>query len=205
MDERQQFGQNLKRLRKAAGITQDTLAKALSTSRTNITRWEQGERIPDIGMLHHIVDFFGVSLRELYVFRHPKLSETIPVVFVLEKEDTLRNQTVRLINEELHEAEVLGFPTAKSALSAAETREVWIAFIEPRLPGTDGIEFARELLRLYPKVNLIFLTSTGDYMADALALYASGYVLKPLNPSKLKSELGNLRHPAIPHDPIEFS
>ena len=202
MDDRQQFGQNLKKLRKAAGITQDTLAKALLTSRTNITRWEQGERIPDMGMLHQIVEFFGISLQDLFASGRPRHQETIPTVFVLEKEDTCRDQTVRLVSEELPEAEVLGFPTAESALSAAEANEVWIAFIEPRLPGTDGIEFARALLRLYPKANLIFLSSTGDYMADALSLYASGYVMKPLTPYKLKRELGNLRHPAIPHDPI---
>ena len=198
MDEKQQFGQNLKRFRKAAGMTQEALAVALATSRTNITRWEQGERIPDMDMLHHIVDYFGISLEELYVFRDPKAEKPAgyaPTVLVLEDEEAPLKKAMQLIRNELKDSKILGFKNAKDALYAIRDTEIRIAFLDVCLPGMNGIEFAKELLLMYPKVNLIFLTSHNEYMADALALYASGYVTKPLTETKLKRELENLRHP----------
>ena len=42
------FNENLKYLRKQAGLTQEQLAEKLSVSRQAITKWESGESLPAV-------------------------------------------------------------------------------------------------------------------------------------------------------------
>lgn len=56
------FKDNLKKLRKSKGITQDTIAQQLNISRPTYTRYETGEREPDYQMLKQIALFFNVSI-----------------------------------------------------------------------------------------------------------------------------------------------
>lgn len=54
--------ENLKSLRLKHKLTQDNLATLLYVSRTTVTGWEKGKRIPDIFVLCKIADIYGVSL-----------------------------------------------------------------------------------------------------------------------------------------------
>lgn len=59
------LGENIKRLRREKGITQETLAELLSVSFQSVSRWERGEGYPDITLLPVLSRFFGVSTDEL--------------------------------------------------------------------------------------------------------------------------------------------
>ncbi|HCC04388.1 MAG TPA: transcriptional regulator, partial [Clostridiales bacterium] len=48
------FNENLKYLRKQAGLTQEQLAEKLNVSRQAITKWESGQSFPDIENLKEI-------------------------------------------------------------------------------------------------------------------------------------------------------
>lgn len=52
-------------LRKANGMTQDELAKALYVSRQSVYKWESGKALPDIEKLKQICELFQVSADEL--------------------------------------------------------------------------------------------------------------------------------------------
>ena len=52
----------LKQLRKARGISQVKLAMDLNTGQNTISRYENGEREPNIDELVKLADYFGVSL-----------------------------------------------------------------------------------------------------------------------------------------------
>ncbi len=53
---------NLKKIRKAAGISQLKLALDLNMSQNTISRYETGEREPGIAELIKIADYFNVSI-----------------------------------------------------------------------------------------------------------------------------------------------
>ena len=54
--------QNIKRLRKRAGITQEALSEKLGVSAQSVSRWELGICYPDLEILPAIANFFGVSI-----------------------------------------------------------------------------------------------------------------------------------------------
>ena len=82
-----------------------------------------------------------------------------------------------------------------SALRTAREEKIDVAFLDIHMPGKDGIELARELKLLNPKINLVFATGFSEYMKTGIDLRMSGYILKPVTPEAVKAELENLRHP----------
>lgn len=56
------FAQKFQTLRKQAGLSQEQLAERLSVSRQAISRWENGEVLPDAPNLVSISKLFGVSI-----------------------------------------------------------------------------------------------------------------------------------------------
>lgn len=59
------FGDNLKRLRLRAGITQAELAKAFEISQSTVGMWECGRNRPEFRTLLKLAEFFSVSVGEL--------------------------------------------------------------------------------------------------------------------------------------------
>lgn len=59
------IGKNIRRLRGAAGLTQEELAQALHIAPQSVSKWERGEGYPDITALPGLARYFGVTLDEL--------------------------------------------------------------------------------------------------------------------------------------------
>lgn len=60
------FGERVRRLRKAKGLSQETLALVCDLDRTYIGGVERGERNISLVNIHKIADALGVSARELF-------------------------------------------------------------------------------------------------------------------------------------------
>lgn len=86
------------------------------------------------------------------------------------------------------------FTSPLDALAHARATPVDVAFLDIAMGGFDGIALAQELKHLNPKTNIIFVTGYSEYMPDAFSLYASGYVMKPAEPERIRREIENLRH-----------
>ena len=63
--DQQKIGRFLKELRKEKGITQEQLAEQFSVSNRTISRWENGNNMPDLDILIEISDYYEVDLREI--------------------------------------------------------------------------------------------------------------------------------------------
>lgn len=103
------------------------------------------------------------------------------------------------------------FSAPDAALQYAEQHPVDVAFLDVEMEGMNGVELARELIALFPKVNIVFVTGFDEYLEDAFKLHASGYILKPVKMQRVRKELENLRHPPEERDgktyrigPFEF-
>jgi len=60
------IGEKIKELRKAKGISQESLAQALGITFQAISKWETGAAAPDIALLPALASYFGVSIDELF-------------------------------------------------------------------------------------------------------------------------------------------
>ncbi len=90
--------------------------------------------------------------------------------------------------------------SAKEALCFAAEQRVDTAFLDITMPEMSGLLLAKHLKEIYGDTNIIFVTAYSQYMGDAFGLRASGYVLKPINPERVREELDNLRNPVVGPD-----
>lgn len=68
------IGENIKRLRKLKGITQEELSDVLHISYQAISKWENGLAQPDISILPTVANYFGVTIDELFGFQLDSLN-----------------------------------------------------------------------------------------------------------------------------------
>jgi DNA-binding XRE family transcriptional regulator len=64
-DIKNNFSQNLIKLRKSNGLTQLALAEKLNYSDKAVSKWEVGSVLPDIETMTHIAEFFGTTVNDL--------------------------------------------------------------------------------------------------------------------------------------------
>ena len=61
----EKVGKFLKELRKQKGLTQEQIAEKFNVSNRTISRWENGNNMPDLDILIEISDYYEVDLREV--------------------------------------------------------------------------------------------------------------------------------------------
>lgn len=60
------LSENIARLRKERGMTQEALAEVIGVSAQTISKWENATTYPDVALLPVIADVFGVTIDALY-------------------------------------------------------------------------------------------------------------------------------------------
>ena len=95
-------------------------------------------------------------------------------------ESMVRELAFVFVNADIHDE-----MKPSSALSWAKTladrgEALSYAFLDIQMRGMSGIEVARQLKALHPKVAIFFCTAYSDYAMDAFGLCAKGYLLKPV-------------------------
>ena len=108
-------------------------------------------------------------------------------------------QLLRLENEAKkvlpNDTEIFKFSNPLEAHKLSKEKKIDIAFLDIEMPGLNGIQLARELKKINPQVNIIFVTAYDRYALDAYKIHASGYLTKPVKADKIREELDGLRYP----------
>ena len=60
------FSENIKRLRRARGLTQRALADALGVTFQAVSKWENGRAAPDIFVLPGMASILGCQIDDLF-------------------------------------------------------------------------------------------------------------------------------------------
>lgn len=123
-------------------------------------------------------------------------------ILAVDDKEMPRRVLVRAIEEASPDAEVTACPNAAAVLALPDIPTYDVAFVDIDMPGKNGIELAHDLKRLSPRINIVFATGYGEYMADAFALHSSGYLMKPITAEDVAAELENLRFPLTTPDGV---
>ncbi|WP_020662258.1 response regulator [Amycolatopsis benzoatilytica] len=77
----------------------------------------------------------------------------------------------------------------REAVELARANRPDVVLLDIRMPGLDGLAAAEEIRRLLPETGVLMLTTFGEdaYIERALALGASGFLLKAGDPRELLS------------------
>ncbi len=82
-----------------------------------------------------------------------------------------------------------------SAVEQIKSNKINVAFLDINMPGKTGLELAQAIKGYDSDINIIMVTAHEEYALDALRLYVSAYLLKPVNDNELREALLNLRKP----------
>lgn len=116
-------------------------------------------------------------------------------IIVLDDEELALESMMDAVRKCVPEAEISGFSYADDVLEYLETNTCDCAFLDVEMSGLSGVDLARKLKEMDSHINIIFATGYTEYRGDAFDMHASGYILKPVTPDKVRKELENLRYP----------
>ncbi|MBR6045142.1 MAG: response regulator [Ruminococcus sp.] len=102
------------------------------------------------------------------------------------------------VKEAKPDADITAFQKQTELLEDAKNNGCDVAFLDIHMRGMNGVELAKELKAVNPKMNIIFVTGFSEYKGDAMDLKASGYIMKPVTAADVKRELEDLRFPIVP-------
>ncbi len=74
------LGEKIKSLRKQKNISQEVFANYLGVSFQAVSKWENGNTMPDVTMIPAIASFFGISTDELFDFNLYEIEKNIEVI-----------------------------------------------------------------------------------------------------------------------------
>lgn len=117
-------------------------------------------------------------------------------IIAVDDEKLALEALVSAIRKADSESEIIEFRKAEEALNFAEQNEADVAFLDIELRRMSGIELARKLKAINPRINIVFSTGYAEYRGDAFEMHASGYITKPITAQKVQAELENLRYPS---------
>ncbi len=187
------FGEWLRRLRIERGYTQQQLGDMLFVGRSTISKWESGDRLPDIATISRLSECLNADVAEL--LRYSELTDEKPKVLLLDDERIILTGTLPVLRAALPGAEISGFENPADALAFARENRVALAFLDIEMGRVSGLDVCRSLLEINPHVNVVFLTAYREYSFDAWATGACGFLLKPLDPESVRALLPRLRWP----------
>ena len=93
------FAENLKKIRKDKGYTQETLAEKLNVVRQTVSKWEKGLSLPDVDMLSKIANVLETDVNILLdgQITTTDQSEIVKQLAKINEQLTIKNRRYRKI------------------------------------------------------------------------------------------------------------
>jgi len=188
------LGKKIKELRQSRNLSARQLADMMYVSQPTITRWETGERMPDISMLTRLAKCLGTDVTELIDAMDPSAEEP-PVVILVDDESIILKGSLRTLERALPDTQIYAFQSPAEAIDFARSNRVSVAFLDIEMGPVSGFDLCRELLEINPRTNVIYLTAYMEHSFTAWSTGASGFAVKPLSENEVASQLSRLRYP----------
>ena len=189
----QYFSDTLKKLRNKKGLSQLELADRLFVTRSTVSRWESGHRLPDAVMISRLAKILGVDGSIL--FDAVEQSDECPNVIMVDDNKIILSGGLPILQEVIPNASVTAFTKPKDAIEYVKANRVALVFLDIEMGTVSGLDVCREMLKVNPRLNVVYLTAYRDYSFDAWGTGACGFMMKPLTVEGVKEQLGSLRYP----------
>ena len=149
--------------------------------------------MPDAALIFQIAKALGVDVAIL--FSAVESPDETPNVLLVDDESIILEGGLAILRQALPRAKVFGFTKPSQAVEFVRKHPVALAFLDIELGRVSGLDLCRELIRIRPRVNVVFLTAFQEYSFDAWDTGASGFLLKPLDVEAVRRQLLHLHYP----------
>lgn len=187
------FADTLKELRTKKGLSQQDVAEQMFVTRSSVSRWESGHRLPDAAMIIRLSEVLGTDVNVL--LSAAAESNECPNIIMVDDNTVILNGSLPIIEKVLPNASVTGFTKPAEAVEYAKANSVALAFLDIEMGAISGLDVCRELLEVNGNTNVVYLTAYREYSFDAWDTGACGFMLKPIKPEDVKKQLKKLRYP----------
>lgn len=114
------------------------------------------------------------------------------VILAADDERLSLENLVQCIQKVLPDATVFSYRKIHKLKDEMHLSMIDAAFLDISMEDGDGLSLAEWLTKRYPDIKIIFTTGYAEYAVDAFQLHASGYILKPITPDKIRRELDHV-------------
>jgi len=90
-----------------------------------------------------------------------------------------------LLRQDDRIGEIRTATSGADALRALDANPVDVVFCDIKMPGLDGMDFARVLARFAERPQIVFVTAYDEHAVDAFEVRATDYVMKPVRADRL--------------------
>ncbi len=124
-------------------------------------------------------------------------------VFLVDDHPIVR-EGLRTVLEEDEAIEIIGEAgTGEEAIAKIPSSGADVVLMDIKLPGIDGVEAVKEILKVKPSIAFIILTSFGgDHLIRAVEAGAKGYLLKGTSGEELRKAIHEAYVGKSPIDPV---
>lgn len=117
-----------------------------------------------------------------------------PLRILIADDEPLAAERLQLLLARLGGVDLVGTASdGEAAVRMAAALAPEVMLLDIAMPGLDGIEVARELARSNPSPVVIFVTAFDQFAVAAFDVAAVGYLMKPIEPSRLAEALDRAR------------
>lgn len=187
------FSETLKRIRTERGISQAQLGKRLFVNQSTVARWESGSRLPDATMVTQLSRILDVDVSTLLLAAAK--SEESPTIIIVDDNKAILSDSLTVLDKVIPSATIRGFIWPQQAIEYAKMNPVSLAVLDIELGTASGLDLCQVLIDINPRTNVVYLTAFPDYALPAWESKACGFLVKPLTPEKVRSQLERLRYP----------
>lgn len=111
---------------------------------------------------------------------------------IVDDEPIARSRVASLLRDEA-DIEVVGeCSSGQQALSAIQSLNPDLLFLDIQMPEMDGLDLARTI-RTHGTPSVVFVTAFDEYALRAFEVHALDYLLKPFSAERFRSALGHAR------------
>lgn len=114
-------------------------------------------------------------------------------ILIIDDEQLARERLCQVIEELDVASTIIQGSNGAQALEICQREQPDIVLLDIRMPGMDGIEAARHIMKLDTPPAIIFTTAYDQYALSAFDTHAVDYLLKPIRKERLQEALDSAK------------
>ena len=124
-------------------------------------------------------------------------------IMIVEDEDQIRMILKKMIEKNEGCKVVSSCGNFASAISDFIKLRPDVVFMDIDLGGESGLDCAKAITEVDPKVKIVFATAHSEYMANAFEIYAFDYLVKPFDMARISKTLDRIKSMSVEKAEVE--